>query len=405
MLASRGYECLYYSIKASWRTSFPHFHRLPRSPSPKLFNQRHSLSSPITTTTITLCQAAASPDATPLSTKNSFWPELTLKLVSLSPAVFAYMFIPQILKNAANLSTSNLTALSGLSWMSYLTGLVGNTLLLNYFASKGEKAAMTVQGLGITSSYVVITQIALGGFMPSFVHSVVTTVVAIEFLLLGIYLSSNSHNNNLLSSMFNLWVKILGLGGLAFVAQSLFISFFGGGGGGAGSLWPAAATLVCGIALVVAELLNKIPQPLDNMKTTCSRRGNNNNANSTGLWVQISAWTATALFMLQPIVQLIKNFSDPSSLGGLSLATIMLAAVGNGLMIPRALLTGDVVWLTGGVWGLMVFGWGQLLSLYLAGNGSGSEYLSLKAFGVLTVVIWGWIAYVFKQNSMYNQNV
>jgi hypothetical protein len=29
----------------------------------------------------------------------------------------------------------------------------------------------------------------------------------------------------------------------------------------------------------------------------------------------------------------------------------------------------------------------------------------LKAFGVLTVVIWGWIAYVFKQNSMYNQNV
>jgi hypothetical protein len=403
MLTSRGYECLYYSIEASWRTSFPHPRRLPRSPSPKLFNQRHSLSSPTTATT-TLCQAAASPDATPLSNKNSSsWPEFTLKLVSLSPAVFAYMFIPQILKNAANLSTSNLTALNGLSWMSYLTGLVGNTLLLNYFAYKGEKAAITVQGLGITSSYIVITQIALGGFMPSFVHSVVTTVVAIEFLLLGIYLSSNSRKNDLVSSMFNLWVKVLGLGGLAFVAQSLFISFFGGG---AGSLWPAATTLVCGIVLVVAEFLNKLPQPLlANITTTCSRRDNDNNAISIGLWVQISAWTATALFMLQPIVQLIKNFSDPSSVGGLSLATIMLAAVGNGLMIPRALLTGDALWLTGAVWGVMVFGWGQLLSLYLAGIGSSSEYLSMKAFGVLTVVIWGWIAYVFKQNSVCNQNV
>jgi hypothetical protein len=52
---------------------------------------------------------------------------------------------------------------------------------------------------------------------------------------------------------------------------------------------------------------------------------------------------------------------DPASLQGLSLATILLAASGNALMVPRALWTRDWVWLTGSMWGSLFFGWAQLL--------------------------------------------
>ena len=52
---------------------------------------------------------------------------------------------------------------------------------------------------------------------------------------------------------------------------------------------------------------------------------------------------------------------DPASLQGLSLATILLAAGGNALMVPRALWTRDWVWLSGCMWGSLLFGWAQML--------------------------------------------
>lgn len=76
-----------------------------------------------------------------------------------------------------------------------------------------------------------------------------------------------------------------------------------------------------------------------------------------------------------------KNFTDPSSLEGLSIGTIVLAMTGNGLMVPRALKTRDKIWLTGSLWGSLMMGWAQLLSMYLgvstagyvSGGNSGSQ--------------------------------
>ena len=59
-----------------------------------------------------------------------------------------------------------------------------------------------------------------------------------------------------------------------------------------------------------------------------------------------------------------RNFRDPGSLEGLSLGTLLLAILGNAMMVPRALLTQDRVWLTGTTWACLA-GWGQILSLYL----------------------------------------
>jgi hypothetical protein len=55
---------------------------------------------------------------------------------------------------------------------------------------------------------------------------------------------------------------------------------------------------------------------------------------------------------------------QPSSLEGLSLGTMLLALLGNALMVPRALHTRDVVWFAGSTWACTA-GWGQLLSMAL----------------------------------------
>ena len=55
---------------------------------------------------------------------------------------------------------------------------------------------------------------------------------------------------------------------------------------------------------------------------------------------------------------------DITSLEGLSVGTMLLALLGNALMLPRALFTRDIVWFAGTAWACTA-GWGQLLSMYL----------------------------------------
>ncbi len=64
------------------------------------------------------------------------------------------------------------------------------------------------------------------------------------------------------------------------------------------------------------------------------------------------------------------NFAVPTSLEGLSLGTILLALLGNGLMVPRALFTRDSIWLLGSAWG-SAFGWLQLLSMFVGRSATG----------------------------------
>lgn len=68
----------------------------------------------------------------------------------------------------------------------------------------------------------------------------------------------------------------------------------------------------------------------------------------------------------------VRNFSDLSSLQGLSTGTIHLALLGNALCIPRALATRDAAWAVGTSWGCLATGWAQLLCLLLGTDpGSG----------------------------------
>lgn len=302
------------------------------------------------------------------------WDKMTSKLVALSTVPFLLLFLPQILKNGANIAAGNPAALGSLSYISFVTGLAGNTLLLSYFTSKEEMSAVAVQAIGIASSFIILTQMRMTELIPHQLYAAIAIAVAssaiFTALKLNRYLDSLGKFGQL---VWIYWQRALGLAGLGIIPQALSTTLFG-----STSLTPGGVALSLGCLLVSLEAFDKMPKVVAN------------------LWPSLSAWTATILFMLQPIAQLILNFSDPSSLHGLSLATILLASMGNGLMMPRALATNDVIWSVGTIWGYLVFGWAQLLSLYLGRKNAitGERFISLELFLVLSVIIWMWMLFV-----------
>jgi hypothetical protein len=79
----------------------------------------------------------------------------------------------------------------------------------------------------------------------------------------------------------------------------------------------------------------------------------------------VSAWTATLLFMWGPVAQMWTNFLTPANIKGLSVNTVLLAMVGNGLLLPRALFIRDFMWFTGSSWGCSLAGEGILISMFM----------------------------------------
>mmetsp|Transcript_37374 Transcript_37374/g.105462 ORF Transcript_37374/g.105462 Transcript_37374/m.105462 type:complete len:192 (+) Transcript_37374:1222-1797(+) len=147
------------------------------------------------------------------------------------------------------------------------------------------------------------------------------------------------------------------------------------------SILPGCVALGAGLLLNVAAGLSALPPAMVTFKAA------------------LGACTATLLFMLQPVAQLAQNFSSPSSLEGLSIVSCCLAMIGNAMMVPRALYTRDLIWFAGCSWGLMLMGWGQLLSLFLGVSPAGTRYLGLSAFALATQVAFGFFISVVVQNT------
>lgn len=89
------------------------------------------------------------------------------------------------------------------------------------------------------------------------------------------------------------------------------------------------------------------------------------------VWARVSAWSATLLFCCQPIAQLAACFAAPAAAASLNVSTVCLGMVGNGLMLPRALLTRDPIWIVGTVWGTLAMGWASLAAIARAGSLTG----------------------------------
>lgn len=281
---------------------------------------------------------------------------------------FLVLLVPQFIRNWGFLLSGNPQALASLSWLGYVTGLGGNTLLLSYFTAKRETSAVCVQAVGIASAFAVLTQMRVALCIPRAIYLGVAIVVGATTILTGLKLSGCLEGSKAGQHLWTVWQKALGLTGLFAVPQVLCATF-------SVDIWiPTAVITAAGCILAAGEALGApLPPSLRNA------------------WGSLSAWTATLLFMLQPVAQLLRNFTAPAGLESLSVATVAFAALGNALMVPRALWTGDTVWLVGSSWGALVFGWCQLFSLYLGTTASGQRILGHAPFMAATVILWGWL--------------
>lgn len=87
-----------------------------------------------------------------------------------------------------------------------------------------------------------------------------------------------------------------------------------------------------------------------------------------------------------PLPAQVRNLLEPQSLEGLSVGTMLLALLGNALMVPRALFVQDVVWLSGTTWAC-VAGWGQLFSMFHSVSAT-TGYGDLQNYSSYRWVLW-----------------
>lgn len=293
------------------------------------------------------------------------WDKVTERLVDLSTVAFVFLLMPQLWKNYQALAAGNASALAGLSWMGFLTALMGNTQLLGYFINKGERSAVTIQAIGVATNYAVLAQIWLAGILP---HALGYTLVGAAMLTAGINLGLCKGWVTREARLWRAWQALTALAGLVVLPQVLWSTFVS-----SGTIAPALVAGVLGLGLIGLDAMGRLPEGLD------------------GLWNGLSAWTATLLFCCQPIAQLAANLLHPEMVSGLSLATVLLAMTGNGMMVPRALRTRDVIWMTGTIWGSVAMGWGNLLCMAMATASAGANLLSWPHFTAITVALFSYL--------------
>uniref|UniRef100_A0A7S3QXK1 Uncharacterized protein n=1 Tax=Dunaliella tertiolecta TaxID=3047 RepID=A0A7S3QXK1_DUNTE len=314
------------------------------------------------------------------SPEQAQWESVTSKLVGLASVPFSILVLPQVITNYANIASGNAAALSVISWQGYASALMGNTLMCSHFAHRAERSAVNVQLIGIASNLLVLSQVMIAGVMPkplfAAIAFVVAGAVAISLARVGGRIPGEGHNGKGMG-LWRMWQLLAGVGGLAMVAQVLYNTMF-----------PAIPSILPGLAaltLLTAYFGVKL-------KAGDTRQ--------YGLVEQLPGWASTFLFTLAPLPQLVQNLLNPQGLEGLSVGTMLLALTGNALMVPRALLTKDLVWLAGTTWSLSVAGWGQLLSMFLAkSQETGARYLNPPAFAAITVVMLAYLAFVLRQNA------
>ncbi|XP_015871744.3 maltose excess protein 1-like, chloroplastic isoform X2 [Ziziphus jujuba] len=266
------------------------------------------------------------------------WDSLTAKFSGASNIPFLFLQLPQIFLNARNLLAGNKAALLAVPWLGMLTGLLGNLSLLSYFAKKREKEAIVVQTLGVVSIYVVFTQLAMAEAMP-LPQFVITSIVVAT----GLVLNFLNYFGLLNAGIWRFWEDFITVGGLTVLPQvmwSTFVPYI------PSSILPGASAFVVALAAVVLARTGKL-----------SEKGKK-------FVGAISGWTATLLFMWMPVSQMWTNFLSPDNIKGLSASSMLLAMVGNGLMIPRALFIRDFMWFTGSSWATFFYGYGNIVCLY-----------------------------------------
>ncbi|PIN16579.1 putative membrane protein [Handroanthus impetiginosus] len=295
------------------------------------------------------------------------WDTLTAKFAGAANLPFLLLQLPQIILNTRNLLAGNKSALLAVPWLGMFTGLLGNLSLLSYFIKKRETEAVVVQTLGVISTYVVILQLAMAEAMP-LPHFIATSIVIAS----GLILNFMRYFHLLVPRIWHFWedfITIAGLSALPQVMWSTFIPYI------PNTILPGLIAFVTAVVAVSMARMGKL-----------SKKG-------IKILGSLSGWTATLLFMWMPVAQMWTNLLNPENIRGLSAVTMLLAMIGNGLMIPRALFIRDFMWFTGSSWACVFYGWGNLICLYCF-NSISREFFLASTFGFLA-----WIGITFWRDA------
>ncbi|XP_074319543.1 maltose excess protein 1-like, chloroplastic [Silene latifolia] len=335
-LIFKNHYCRHFSSNGDG--SLPCLIRYPSSNSLSSLNLHRRLK-PVAAVDSDLPDPIQSGDITKKDEAFEQWDWWTAKFAAGANLPFLLLQLPQIVLNARNLMAGNNAALLAVSWLGMLTGLLGNISLLSYFAKKKETEATIVQCLGLFTTYIVISQLAMGQAMP-FPYYIATSVVV------GTGVISNFLNyfGMLPTPIWHFWEDFITVGGLSVLPQlmwSTFVPYV------PNSMLPGAICFVLALAAVSMARLGKLPEK------------------GVKFVGAIAGWTATLLFMWMPIAQMWTNYLNPDNIKGLSALSMLIAVLGNGLLIPRALFARDFMWFIGSSWATFVYGWGNLTCLYM----------------------------------------
>ncbi|KAK9868469.1 hypothetical protein WJX84_006809 [Apatococcus fuscideae] len=278
--------------------------------------------------------------------------------------------MPQVVKNASNFMAGNARALAALSWVGYSSSYFGNLLLLAYFVTKQEREAALIQAIGVASNTAVLAQIWAAGYMPGTAFGAVILLSSAALVITGLKVTGKLEAGRKRGKIWTAWHQALGLIGVALLPQAIWATF-------SSTITPLPACIAgaTGAAFLALDRSGQLPPAM------------------RGHWASVPGWTATLLFMFQPLAQAVSNFSGTADLAGLSVGSLLLAMTGNGLMVPRALAMRDAVWLTGSTWGTLLT-WTQLLSLFVSFTPSGGRYFPGWIFAVTSILLAGYLAVI-----------
>ncbi|KAF8670251.1 hypothetical protein HU200_050783 [Digitaria exilis] len=334
----------------------------PHHRPPLLLHQRRRHGPPTVAATLTSKPVLKDPK------KYQEWDSVTAKFAGAANIPFLLLQLPQIVLNARNLLAGNKTALFAVPWLGMLTGLLGNLSLLSYFAKKKETEAVIVQTLGVISTYAVLVQLAMAESMP--VPQFVATSVVVAA---GLILNFLNYCGWIPGTLWLLWEDFITVGGLAVLPQvmwSTFVPFI------PNSVLPGIISGSLAIAAVAMARMGKLSDA---------------GAKFVG---SLSGWTATLLFMWMPVAQMWTNYLNPSNIKGLSAFSMLLAMLGNGLMIPRAVFIRDLMWFTGSAWASVLQGWGNLACMYCF------DSISREFFFATTSGLLLWIGFTLWRDTI-----
>ena len=310
------------------------------------------------------------------------WAVKTQSLAELATVPLLAVTLPQIVLNQQNIIAGNSHLLAGISYEGYACGCLGNMLLLSYFSAIDEPAGRNIQAIGVVNTVFLLSQLFFTGNCGDV--NLLAYGLCVSVALFGVvsayFKKQMFADETMRKKTCALYERGVGVFGYTFVPYILSHALFR-------------------TSMDFSQLLSLGAFAMISLRCANDYFGwsEKKNVNFFALeqfmrlkWQTLMGWTATLLFSLLPIAQISTSTTDPTNIASLSLVAVVLGGAGNALMFARAWHIRDWCWSLGSFGGSSVGSWGVLLTMFNYGH----KQVPLGVFAALSVLHWGWVAFV-----------